>query len=139
MEERLDLTKYMKNKDNPDGKNRELYLSGWSAGDQLEALRFYLNNNVLILSKYQEDDYQGECFAILQVENIIVLWRDSFGSCSGCDALEDQNGYEYIKNTLQEGNTRQFETLNDAKSYINNTSDWFWKSFNKDLFNGVLK
>jgi len=106
------------------GKSENSY--GWGAGQQLEALRFYLSDAVEIVEEWQEEDYQGECLAIMRVGSVIFLWRDSFGSCSGCDALEGSDGYEYIEDTLGEGNTRQFDNLADAKSYIEKTEDWSW-------------
>jgi hypothetical protein len=108
-EKRIDLFKYMTNKDK---KN------GWCAGDQIEALRFYLNKDVKILSTAMVGSYQGDCFAILRIKDVYIVWRDSFGSCSGCDALENQNGYKYIKSTLSEGNTIQFNNLFNMKHYI---------------------
>ena len=138
MKERIDLTKYLINKDNPNGKGRNDYSSCWYAGGQLEALRFYLDKKVKILAEYMEDDYQGECFAILDFEGTIVIWRDSFGSCSGCDGLEDEDGYDYIKLTLQEGNTRQFDSIDEAKEYVNITEDYWWKEFPKYLFEDAI-
>lgn len=123
--ERYDLTEYMVNKDKPNGD--ESY-GGWGAGGQLHALRFYLDKKVKILDEYDEGGYQGEMFAVLKFGRRIVLWRDYFGSCSGCDGLEGENGYEYIKNTLQEGNTRQFTSLKKAREYIARTEDWLWES-----------
>lgn len=131
MKDRIDLTKYMKNKDKPNGNSH----FGWYAGEQLTALKFYLDDKINFLETYMEDEYQGNCFALLKIENTYILWRDSFGSCSGCDALEDENGYDYIKNTLQEGNTRQFATLDEVKEYLMKTEDFFWK----DVYNKIFR
>lgn len=123
--ERIDLTEFMINQDKPEGNNKY----GWGAGSQLEALRYYLSNKVEILYKFKEDDYQGDCFALLKFDNIFVLWRDNFGSCSGCDGLEYANGYEYIMSTLQEGNTRQFNTLKEVVDYLEQTNDYLWSKW----------
>ncbi len=135
---RKDLTSFMVNKDRIKGSaclpNDWRKDRPWYAGEQLSALRFYLNEKVKILADFMEDDYSGDCFAILVFEDTIVLWRDSFGSCTGCDALEGNNGYEYIKMTLQEGNTRQFDSLEAAKKYIEKTKDYWWGKFPKELF-----
>jgi len=48
----------------------------------------------------------------------LILWRDGFGSCSGCDSLDGQNGYEYIKDTLREGNTKQFHTYGEMRLWF---------------------
>ena len=132
--ERIDLNKYMINKNNPGGEKRNYYSNSWYGGSQLEALRFYLDKKVKILAEYQKGDYHGYCFAILKFGKRFVIWRDSFGSCSGCDGLAGGNGYDYIKSTLQEGNTRQFTSLKKAEKYINETDDYWWKSFPKELF-----
>jgi|SRR3990170_692078 len=106
----------------------------WGAGDQLRALRFYLSNSVEILAEYQERNYQGECFAILSLYSgrRYFIWRDSFGSCKGCDALEGEDivgGLEYIKDTLVEGSTKEFTTLDDIELYMRTTPDTLWKDF----------
>ena len=139
--ERIDLTKYLINEDKPAGEKPKEYEwePGWYAGAQLEALRFYLSPTVEMLASFMEDDYQGECFALLKVEEAFILWRDSFGSCSGCDSLEGSNGYEYIKNTLQEGNTRQFNSIEDAKKYVETTDDFFWSDKKETILNELFK
>jgi len=73
----------------------------WCAGEQLEALRFYFDEEVKIVCQYMEDSNDGECFAILSLGHHYYLWKDSFGSCLGCDALEHEDGYEYIKDTMR--------------------------------------
>jgi len=125
MEDRIDLTQYLKNKDKPNGVKRAY---GWCGGDQLYALEYYLSN-AKILWSFKEDDYQGDCFAIFKLldTNKYILWRDWFGSCSGCDGLEDENGYEYIKNTLQEGNTKQFNSISEIVYYLENSDKFDWK------------
>jgi len=37
--------------------------------------------------------YQGDWFAVVNYNNQIYLIRDSYGSCSGCDAFEAEMGY----------------------------------------------
>lgn len=52
--------------------------------------------NQLELIYYKEaGDYSGEYLAICADENRMFIYKGSFGSCSGCDWLEDnQIGYE---------------------------------------------
>ena len=59
------------------------------------------DEEVKIVCQYMEDSYDGECFAILSLGHHYYLWKDSFGSCLGCDALEHEDGYEYIKDTMR--------------------------------------
>jgi len=49
-------------------------------------------------------------------------------------ALENENGYEDIKSTLREGNTRQFKSLKQAEKHIEETEDFWWQKFPKELF-----
>jgi len=107
-----DLKKYLINKDKPNGINN----SGWYAGGQLDALRYYFDEKVKIIAEYMEDNYQGECSALLFVDNKYFLWRDSFGSCSGCDGLEDENGYEYIEDTMT--SVKEFDKLESVIDYL---------------------
>ena len=121
---RIELTEIMVNPDPSDPH-------GWSAGSQLEALRYYTDPKaVTILATHMDSDYQGDCYAVLVVRHRrkvrYVLWRDSFGSCSGCDSLEGQNGYAYVKDTLQEGNTRQFRSIVDLREYVRTSEDYSW-------------
>ncbi len=109
-----DLKKYLINKD---------IIKEWYAGGQLEALRFYLDKKVLILVEYMENEYQGECSAVLFADDKFFLWRGSFGSCSGCDALEGSNGYEYIEDTMT--SVKEFEDIREIVAYL--------KSHNKDF------
>jgi len=132
----IDLYEYMTNKD------EEHY---WSAGGQLNALSFYLGEGAEILAEWMEDGWQGECAAIIKFttkgSDVYVLWRDSFGSCAGCDALEDQDGFEYIKSTLSPGNTVQFESLEDLAAFSPlKTEYWGWGSVTlSDLVRDALE
>lgn len=126
--ERVDLFKYLINKD--DGEH-------WYAGAQLLALDHYTNDDFYIINSQMIGDYQGDCYAVIYLrdQDVVVVWRDYFGSCSGCDGLEDENGYEYIKSTLTEGNTMQFKRVEDAVKYMKTLDDYLWKDFNVNLFN----
>lgn len=121
------LSKYLINENKPKGESRW----GWGAGSQPEALRFYLDKKVEIIAEYQDDDYQGECITLLYVDDLYFLWKDYFGSCSGCDALEGCNGYEYIKDTLT--SIKEFNTLNEVKYYLKAESDKEDYSYRKDI------
>lgn len=112
----------------------------WNAGEQLEALKTFLNDDYKIIASHNDGAHQGDCYAVINSPGFeeIHLWRDSFGSCSGCDGLDGcdwKGAYEYIKATLQEGNTRTFDSLDLAKKYLNETEDFWWEKFPKDLLN----
>ena len=114
----------------------------WYAQEQLDALKFYTYfDGYGIVATGRNGGYQGEYYAIIEHKDFIFLWRDWFGSCSGCDGLDglnDKQGYEYIKQTLSEGNTLQFWSLKQAKSYVKEIkSDRFnyWEDFPMKMFN----
>lgn len=117
--ERLDLTEGMRHEDDPAGPD-----SRWWAGDQMKALEYYAPCKLHLLCYLTEEAYQGEIYAICYWADAVpenrrfVLLYDSFGSCSGCDALEGgDNGYEYVQDVLR-SNTKQFMTMQDMKEYI---------------------
>lgn len=118
------LTEFMVNADKPNGSSDW----GWSAGGQVSALKFYLSPEAKFLAESYDGDYQGTYYVCFKLRDTFVLWRDSFGSCSGCDSLEGQDGFAYIKATLAEGNTRQFKSLLDAITYLHETEDFWWKT-----------
>lgn len=113
----------------------------WYAQEQLEALDFYTNfDGYGIIADGRIGGYQGEYYAIIEHKDFIFLWRDSFGSCSGCDGLDGcdaEQGYRYIKQTLSEGNTLQFWSLEQARCYvkeIKNDRYNYWQEFPMNMF-----
>ena len=129
--ERLDLTKGMRHKDMPDGPDNE----GWFAGEQMEALEYYAPHNFSLLGYITIGNYDGDIYGIGRWLEPYpdrkyrwILLRDSFGTCSGCDALEGgRNGYEYVEDVLK-NNTLQFLTLDDLMEYIRETEVFFWSN-----------
>lgn len=112
-----------------EGKRRS-----WYAGGQLAALRYYLPEaSFEFVADWEEQDYQGDVYALVKVTKssephpVYFIWRDSFGSCGGCDSLEDADGFDYIKSSLAEGNTRQFWTIQEAVEYLKTTQDYWWE------------
>ena len=103
----------------------------WNAGDQVDALKIYLKKEVEVLWEYTQNDYQGDCFALMKYKDQFVLWRDSFGSCSGCDALDGEDlfgGYDYIKKTMTEGNCLRFDNIKDVLVFMLSPDiDYLWE------------
>jgi len=101
----------------------------WYAGGQLGALRHYLGSEAKIVATAEEGSYSGEVFAIIFVDGIYFLWRDSFGSCSGCDALDgldEDKGYDYIINTMT--SVKEFCSIKEVWKYLENPEDYFYES-----------
>ena len=140
--ERLDLTQGMRNKDKPDGPVKNDY---WCAGEQMEALTFYAPFNFDLIGYVKYGSYNGDIYGIAKwfIERYPgfkfrwVLFRDSFGSCSGCDGLEGgDSGYDYVEDVLK-NNTLQFLTLDDMAEYIKETKDFFWLNPKKELLGQI--
>ncbi|MHB8552811.1 MAG: hypothetical protein ACYDAO_04405 [Thermoplasmataceae archaeon] len=119
-------------------KEREEPKNMWCAGQNIEALRYYLKPTVNIIREYREHDYQGECYALLKYKEKFILWRASFGSCSGCDALEDRNGYDYIKNTMTEGNCKAFPNIPEMEKWILKNNDYLWNTLKENYKDWIL-
>jgi len=119
-------------------KKEELEMT-WSAGQQIKALKYYLKPRVKVIREYNEGGYQGECYVLLKYKEKYILWRDSFGSCSGCDSLDgcnENDGYNYIKSTMTEGNCKTFQTIKAMKNWLlNDTTDCFWHILREEYRN----
>jgi len=103
----------------------------WCAGGQLEALEYYLDEEAKIIAHATEGSYQGDYYAIIFVDGKYFLWRDSFGSCSGCDAIDGKNeetGYDYIIDTMT--SVKEFNTIDELWKYLENPKDYFYESEN---------
>ena len=115
--DRIDLTVGMRNKDRPDGPDGQ---RGWSAGEQMEALKYYAPEEFEVLADFTTGGYQGDIYGIARwngKEKRYIFFKDSYGSCSGCDGLEDEDGYRYVRDVLR-NNTWQFLSLADVLTYI---------------------
>ena len=61
-------------------------------------LQYYLNDSIKILFDYIDDDYGGRYYAL--------------------DGLNIEEGYDYIKATMREGNTKQFKFIKEMEEYL---------------------
>lgn len=52
-------------------------------------------NNMDLVEYITEDRYQGEYLAVCKFDNRLFYYKGDFGSCSGCDWLEDIGDYRY--------------------------------------------
>lgn len=48
-------------------------------------------NQMTLISYKEYGSYQGDYVALLADDDRMFVYQDSFGSCSGCDWLEDQD------------------------------------------------
>lgn len=47
-------------------------------------------NNMELIDFYERGSYSGEYLAIMADDDRIFFFQDEYGSCSGCDWLEDE-------------------------------------------------
>lgn len=115
------MTEGMRNSGNPKDPDGHR----WTAGKQLDAFDYYRPEKFKVLLAYMEnEDYTGDILGFgVWDENgpdqRYVLWTDWYGTCSGCDDLEGNNGYEYVKDILRT-RTWQFLSIEDARHYFEN-------------------
>lgn len=110
-------------------------LTEWGAGEQNAALAFYIKPEVETLLTLEEGGYSGAVYTLLKYKGQYVLWRDSFGSCSGCDALDGTDidtGRDYIVDTLTEGNCKRFDTMSELIDFIKFTDDYMWEDLKSE-------
>jgi len=76
----------------------------------------------------EEDDYQGEWFAIGIDNDGYWFNQGSFGSCSGCDQLQAIDSIESAKEFLEMMNRTVLigKSADEAISYLKNTAKNCW-------------
>ena len=61
--------------------------------------------------------------------------RSDFGSCSGCDALEGSNGYDYIEDTMT--SVKEFSCFNEIIDYLKSEKRDFL--YSEDVCEDMIK
>lgn len=83
----------------------------------------------------EEEDYQGDWFALVTDGEQIGLVNGSFGSCSGCDMLEGVTSSQELKDLASEylQSVRTFTSWGEVKDYIGGLTkhDWSFR-FGRD-------
>lgn len=126
---RLDLREYFKIPSNYADKY-------WSEGQIIDALKYYMSDEVELYDYERVGIYQGEYFSSFSINNYFFIWRGDFGSCDVCDIIAGENieeGYDTLLSTLTEGNTLQFYSKTHALNYITALRDSdrynYWQNF----------
>jgi len=146
-----DLKKYLhnhrdKNQQIVDVLDEKEKITEWYAGGQLDALKYYLSDEVQIISNATDGSYQGTYYAILFVDGKYFLWRDSFGSCSysvkifthdAIDGLNEEKGYDYIIDTMT--SVKEFNTLNELWKYLEKSDDYLLGDLEINLIEELKK
>lgn len=77
-----------------------------------------------VLIRVDDDDYSGDTFALLNKDGDIGFLQFGWGSCSGCDALQDCNSYKELGELIErlENGIKWFDSLAEAQAYIGDDS-----------------
>lgn len=134
------LSEYMKPFDEID-KGFGNYEHDIYCKDSLDALPHYMDSSFEIIDSFCFGFFNGYTCALAILNNeTFVIWRDSFGTCEGCDSWiaardygSDEDKYNLIKATLQEGNTRQFNSIDGVIEYLETTDDYWWWGIKEPL------
>ena len=94
----------------------------YSAGGQIELLEDAFGVEWLLL----ERDDNCEWYAIFKMKKKIHLLNGYFGSCSGCDDLEEADPVEWLETYVK--NVRAFKTLEQAIAWLTTTDDHSYSS-----------
>lgn len=81
-------------------------------------------NNLELVSYEEVGEYQGEYVCVLKDEDRVYIYIDSFGSCSGCDWLEDTSVDTKYIGESQEGH-RYTIRYKDALDYVGDTKPYY--------------
>jgi hypothetical protein len=88
----------------------------------------------------EEDDYQGEWFAVGVDESGYWFHQGSFGTCSGCDVLqgieEEAEAIEYL--TIMNRLTPIGKSVDEAVAYLEQTKANVWNSAS-DAIDKIIK
>ena len=112
--------------------------------DQMQGLL----KDVTIVAHYNEGDYQGYVATCVRLNDTgeIVIYNDSYGSCSGCDAWEDATDDDVRQMCRQLAcGAYVFKNMEDCREFlsdpdsIENSSDWRWSSAAKGLLEEIDK
>lgn len=111
----------------PQGDFEDTWNVPWGPGSygHERALKSVLPNvEIIAFASYGE--YQGDCAALLKYGDRLWIWKDYFGSCGGCDGLENaspRDCLDYIRHTLLEA--VEVPSKKAAIEYLNeHSNDW---------------
>lgn len=108
----------------------------WDSEDSYHSVEEYLQRYtpLEILVVDTTDSYQGREWGVLLFRSpegpIYILWDRSFGSCESCDSWAAYNSerdfrskWEYVRQTLSGGNSRQFWNFNAMHQWISDAKE----------------
>jgi hypothetical protein len=73
----------------------------------------------------QFGSYQGDWILISRKDETVYIWKDTYGSCSGCDSLEGFREYEEDDKFWTDENLKKFS--DDYKPFAEIDTDVFYE------------
>ena len=108
--------------------------------DQMQALL----KNSKVIDHWNEGDYQGSVATCVQLNDTkeVVIYEDSYGSCSGCDAWEDcsdEDAFRMCKGLA--ASAKIFKTIKECKNFLllkkHDEPDFCWNYCSKQLLKEI--
>ncbi|MFC1608989.1 hypothetical protein ACFL2R_00735 [Patescibacteria group bacterium] len=90
------------------------------AGGQIELLQDAFDVEWILLE--MDNYYEGEWYAIFKMNEKWHLLNGYFGSCSGCDDLEDEDPLTWLENHVK--NVRAFGSVIQAMCWLETTDEF---------------
>lgn len=92
-----------------------------------------LLKNVTVLGHWNEGDYQGQVATCVRLNDTgeIVIYQDSYGSCSGCDCWEDASDGDVESLCIDLAKSAYiFPNLEECKNFLRSPNkeknyEWF--------------
>ena len=98
-----------------------------------------------VITKEDIGSYQGDYLYFLKDTDRYGLLVFGYGSCSGCDSLQDCGNEEDVTSLRNdiESNIKWFDSKKAVIKFITNTEDkpfkdWYWKEEDADKFFGQV-
>lgn len=123
-----------------------VFESWYTPFDTVEDLRVYSYESLLELALGErqvvffltDTDYQGDWVAFVTDGSRVGLVEGSFGSCSGCDALEACGSNDDVKELAEDylKSVRTFPSWESVRVYLEDLEregSWAFRGFRKDL------
>ena len=107
------------------GIDNDTYLGAYLSGyiDFLECPHW--NDDIKVIANVEEHDYQGDGIFLLQMNDRYCFHVMGYGSCSGCDYLEDIsfNELSQHRQSIKDDESLWFDSIKNMLQYIE-TKDW---------------
>lgn len=98
-----------------------------------------------VLVQVDEDNYQGDSYIMYKREKEYGFLIFGWGSCSGCDALQQCHTYEEIDELMSQlkNDIKWFDNLEQLKEYVqskDHEGEYYWRyDEGKEFINKIME